>query len=335
MPTALIAEDSVLSRKVIRRFLEEIDFKVVAEVDNGLDAVVKTQALKPDLVILDVIMPKMDGITALEQIMSVSPTKVLILSSFGSKYANLAFSALERGAIAFIPKPSGMQAATNEFKNDLQTKAKACLAAKLVAGKYPPRSVRSLTSIEKPIQSVFRSQHLIILGGSTGAPKIMQEITSNLRTPLPPIVVIQHLPPGFSTTFATRLNRTSKLNVVEAQTGMSLSPNTIYVAPGGLHLVFQEDNHRIEICLYKGDRVNGVIPSLEPTIVSASYHYEGNLTVIILTGMGSDGLAGVRYAKQNGATVIAQDEKSSIIYGMPKAIVDEGLADRVCNPKSI
>ncbi|MFX1534350.1 MAG: chemotaxis-specific protein-glutamate methyltransferase CheB [Promethearchaeota archaeon] len=333
MPKVLIAEDSFVIRKIIRKILEEVGFKIVAEVDNGLDAVAKTRVCKPDLIVMDVVMPKMDGLTALDQIMTTCPTKILLISAYGPKYANIAFEAIERGAIAFISKPSGDQSLDYNFKEELQTKAKACLEAKL--GGYTQRSTAIYTSRKKRKKPIIQSQQLVIIGASTGGPKVVQELLSNLRTSFPPVIVIQHLPAGFSSTFATRLDKMSKLKVIEAQTGMNLNLNTVYVAPGGTHLVFEEKNNRLEVYLYKGERVNGVIPSLEPTIVSATYHYGKNVTLVVLTGMGTDGLAGARYSKNYGATILAQDEASSTIYGMPKAIVDAGLADIVANPKDI
>ncbi|MFX1254566.1 MAG: chemotaxis-specific protein-glutamate methyltransferase CheB [Promethearchaeota archaeon] len=335
MPTALIAEDSRVTQTVIRKFLEEIGFDIVAEVDNGLDAVKKTQTLHPDLVIMDLIMPKMEGLTALEQIMRTCPTRIILISAYGANYADAAFTALEQGAIDFISKYSGNEYSTTSFKEKLQTKAKIALNAKLVGQRYTSRGINISHSLKRENKPIFQTQQLIVIGASTGGPKVIQDILSNLIPPFPPVIVIQHLPIGFSSAFAERLDRGSRLNVVEAQKNMTLKSSTVYVAPGGNHLVLEEKRNRIQVHLFKGDTINGVMPSLEPTLLSASYYFGKNLTIVILTGMGSDGLAGARYSKSNGAMILAQDEQSSTVYGMPKAVVSEGLADIVANPQGI
>ncbi|MFX1253606.1 MAG: CheB methylesterase domain-containing protein [Promethearchaeota archaeon] len=183
--------------------------------------------------------------------------------------------------------------------------------------------------------SIFQSQQLIIIGASTGGPKVIQDILSKLIPPFPPVIVVQHFPVGFTTPFAERLDKWSELHIIEAKTGMLLTSNHVYIAPAGMHLVLDEDYSNIKIYLCKGDRVNGGIPALEPTLLSASYYFVKRLIVVILTGMGSDGLVGVQYCKANGGLVLVQDEQSSLVYGMPKAVLEAGFVGIVANPVSI
>ncbi|MHA2362526.1 MAG: chemotaxis-specific protein-glutamate methyltransferase CheB [Candidatus Hodarchaeales archaeon] len=340
MPRVVIADDSVFTRKMIRKLLEEINFDIIGEANNGLDAVSKTARFKPDLLIMDLMMPKMDGLTALKKIMEENPTRVLLISGFGSEYVDLAFTALDAGALAFVPKGTNTEDDSYDFKNELIQKAKICLKANLKRKSYkfdsPTAQARFDVAQRKAKfarkKTFMHKDNLIIIGASTGGPGVVKEIISRLRPPFPPIILVQHLPVGFSKAFSVRLDAISALKVIEAENDMRLKTNSVYIAPGGKHLVL---NSKDKLHLYDGDRVNGVIPSLDPTLISASYYFGSNLNVVILTGMGSDGLAGTRYSKQNGARIIIQDEDSSIIYGMPKAIADAELADYSSNPKNI
>ncbi len=340
MATALIADDSMFIRKSIRKVLEEMNFNKICEARDGLDAVAKTELFQPDLVLLDVIMPKMDGLTALVKIMTKTPTRVLVMSAYDPTHANIAFQALEHGALDFLPKPSAEQAHNYSFDHELRKKITSCLQARLNGHKHGlkkilPRCPKVQIKNRFHIQSRSLSNSLIIVGASTGGPTVVKKILSTLKRPLPPIILLQHLTTGFSPSFAARLSSITDLRVVEASVGMPLELNTVYVAPGGKHLVFEEKENFIHTHLFESDPVNGVQPSLDPTIVSASYFYNNRLIVIILTGMGNDGLAGTRYASENGAFVIAQDKSSSSIYGMPKAVIDANLADYIANPTQI
>lgn len=328
-PRAVIVDDSIVSRKVIRKILEGLGFRVVGEAGNGVDAIMKAETLKPDLMVLDIMMPKMDGLSALATIMEKAPTKVILVSAYGNEFFDMAFTGLEKGAFAFVAKaPSGETSA--EFERELRDKAKASLHASRAS--YVMSNVPLKPRKMPRMPSSNLSRHLLIIGASTGGPGVVKDVLTRLRPPFPPVIIVQHLPVGFTRTFAERMNAVSQLEIKEAESGMVLTTNTVFVAPGGKHLVLQDAGASMEIYLYEGDRVNGVMPSLDPTILSATYHYGQNLKVCILSGMGSDGLAGARYLKSNGGEVFAQDEETCVIYGMPKAVIDEGLADVVGTP---
>ena len=338
----LIVDDSILVRKVIRKALEEIpNLKISGEASNGEDAILKVKSLKPDLVIMDLIMPKMDGLSALKIIMTDSPTRVVMISAFGADYIDLAYNALEEGALAFVKKNSISETSQIEyFITELQKKVKYCLSIPVPKQKYHyiasevfnKQLSAPVRGSDYQVQLKNTEKKLVIFGSSTGGIPVVHAILSRIKPPFPPIILIQHLPVGFVAPFVKRLNTATSLDVVEATNEMRLKRNTVYVGAGGKHLVLKDGN---KLYLYEGDRVNGVIPSIDPTAISASYYYGKNLIVVILTGMGSDGLAGARYSKKNGALVIAQDEESSTIFGMPKAVIDANLTDAISNPLQI
>ena len=327
---AIIVDDSLLIRSIITKLLNELQYKVVSEASNGLDAVHKVQAYKPDLLIIDVMMPKMDGLTALTEIMKVVPTRTIVVSSYDEKYLDIAYRSLELGALAFIPKNTNITV----FQSELKSQIKLIENAKVVKKFYFEPSPEQMKLMHESRKIIRKNQHLVILGASTGGPNLVHEIISKLRKPFPPVIIIQHLPIGFTESFSNRMNNKTELDVVVAEEDMRVKMNTVYIAPGGKHLVLKDERFP-RISLSDGDRVNGVIPSLDPTIMSASHIYKDQLTITILTGMGSDGLAGCRYAHKHNAFIITQDEDSCVIYGMPKAINDENLADYTGNPSNI
>ena len=327
---AIIVDDSLLIRNIISKLLVELNYKVVSEANNGIDALNKVQNYKPDLLIMDVMMPKMDGLTALTEIMQTIPTRTIVVSSYDEKYLDIAYRSLELGALAFVPKNTNLSI----FQNELKSQIRNIESAKVIK-KFSYSSIPQILPVDSERKRVIlKSKHLVVIGASTGGPNLVHEIVSKLHKPFPPVVIIQHLPIGFTESFASRMNNKTELKVVVAEEDMSLSMNTVFIAPGGKHLVLKE-GIVTKISLSEGDRVNGVIPSLDPTIMSASHIFKDQLTIVILTGMGSDGLAGCRYAKKNNAYILTQDEESSVIYGMPKAINDEKLSDYSGNPGSI
>ena len=336
MPRALVVDDSFTIRMIVRKILNEIGFQV-EEAPNGFVALQKINLVRPDLIILDLVLPKMDGLTVLKKIMNKYPTNVIMISAFKSELADIALTALEHGALSVVSKKStSRDNSLYQFKQDLQQKAKESLLANVgKRNNFYKLTKKENYILKKPrikIKSVNAKDKLIIIGASTGGPSVIREIISNLQPNIPPIIIIQHFPVGFSNLFASRLNKITSLNVIEAEEGLNLKINTVYVAPGGKHLVFKEKG---VIHLFEGDKVNNIIPSIDITSLSASYHYSENLVSVILTGLGNNGLSGVRYSKQHGVRVIAQDKESSIIFGMPKAIIDANLADFVYNPLQI
>lgn len=344
MYSALIADDSLFIRKSIRKFLEKIGLTVVAEATNGLETIAKVQMIKPDFVFMDIIMPKMDGLTALKEIMEISPTKIIVISAYNPEHINGIFLALEYGAIDFLPKAI-ISDETYDFMEKMRKKIEFYSSINISRENTFPHlntvkrnNFHIYNQLIKSEEQYKRSfPHLIIIGASSGGPKVIQHILTKLTPPFPPIIVIQHLPKGISFDFALRLNKLVNFTIKEATDGEPLLMNTIYIAPSGKHLVFNhiDNNKSNKIYLFEGDRVNGVMPSLDPTILSASYYYKKKLLLIILTGMGVDGLAGARYAKHSGAKIIVQNEESCQAFSMPKAIIDANLADFIFEPSKI
>ena len=327
---AVIVDDSLLIRSILIKLLKELNYKVASEASNGLDAIQKVKTYKPDLLIMDVMMPKMDGLTSLTEIMRNTPTRTIIVSSYDEKYLDIAFRSLEIGALAFIAKNTNLTVFENEIKSQIKIIENAKIPKKLVIDSR----LASVPTFTDTKRLILKSKHLLIIGASTGGPNLVHEIISKLHKPFPPVVIVQHLPVGFTDSFSSRLNNRSELEVLVAEEDMHLRPNTVYIAPGGKHLILKNEL-AIKFSLTEGDRINGVIPSLDPTIMSASHIFKDQLTIVVLTGMGTDGLSGCRYAKKNNAFIITQDEDSCVVYGMPKAINDELLSDFTGDPSSI
>lgn len=327
---AIIVDDSFLIRNIITKVLVELNYKVVSEASNGIDAIHKVASYKPDILILDVMMPKMDGLTSLTEIMKNTPTRTIVVSSYDEKYLDIAYRSLEIGALVFIPKNTNYTV----FQSELKSQIKMIEGAKIPRKFILDPNLTTLPSLPDKKRLILKNKHLLIIGASTGGPNLVHDIISKLRKPFPPTIIIQHLPIGFTESFAHRMNGRTQLDVVIAEEDMRLDMNKVYIAPGGYHLILKNDLSP-RLSLTEGDRINGVIPSLDPTIMSASHIYKDQLTIVILTGMGSDGLSGCRYAKKNNAFIVTQDEESCVVYGMPKAINDDNLSDYTTNPSAI
>ena len=342
MQTVLIADDSLIIRKIIREVLEKMNLTIVAEARDGLDTINKTIATKPDLIVKDMVKPKKDGLTALKEIMKNSPAKVIVISAYDPKYLNTFFLALNYGAIDFIPKAIPNDNVYN-FKEVIQKKILSYLTTsppKNLSSGQKPLFEKNITNVcnnsIKPDRYVpVKPRQVIIIGASSGGPSVVQQILTELRPPVPPILIVQHLLKGFSSNFARRIDNLVDFTVKEAVHEEPLMMNTVYIAPGEKHLVLTTHEENMHINLLETDRVNGVMPSLDPTIISASQYYGNKLTLVILTGMGFDGLAGARFAKSWGAKIIVQDEASCLIFGMPKAIIEANLADEILEPAKI
>ena len=279
---AIIVDDSLLIRNIITKILVELNYKVVSEASNGLDAIHKVASYKPDLLIIDVMMPKMDGLTSLTEIMKKSPTRTIVVSSYDEKYLDIAYRSLEIGALAFIPKNTNITL----FQNELKSQIKIIETAKIPRKVFFDPKQTVVPVVNDRVRSIFKSRHLLIIGASTGGPNLVHDIIPKLRKPFPPTIVIQHLPVGFTESFSNRMNAKTELSVLVAEENMSLEMNKVYIAPGGKHLVLKQ-TFVTNISLQEDDRINGVIPSLDPTIMSASHIFKDQLTIVILTGMGS------------------------------------------------
>jgi len=301
------------------------EINVIGEAGDGIEAVEKVRELKPDVVTMDVEMPRMDGLTAVSEIMKLqSPPAIVMLSALTQEGADATFEALKRGAVDFLPKPSGTVSPDLRKKGfELIEKVKNAAVAKVSVYKRvvkPKPAIKHVTPLGK----------LIVIGASTGGPPVVEEIVSSL--PLSArfrVVIVQHMPKGFTSRFARRLDSVSDYNVKEATDGDKLKGGVVYVAPGDYHLVLEKKNGYVVTRLNKDQPINGVRPSVEPTLISAARVDGPNTIAIILTGMGKDGQVGVQFVKDAGGKVIAQSRESCVVFGMPKRAIETGCVDVV------
>jgi two-component system chemotaxis response regulator CheB len=319
----LVVDDSALFRQVLTRLLSAIPgVRVVGTARNGEEAVAKVIELRPDLVTMDVEMPVLDGLAALERIMSTCPTRVLMLSNLTSRGTRQTVQALCLGAVDFVPKPP-TQEGLPELAAELGEKVATAMQARI-----PARHRIVPQCLPRPLRVArARSRQLVVIGASTGGPSALEEVLSRLEPDLPAaVIVVQHLPKAFTASLAQRLDAVCPLPVREAQAREELLSGTVLVAAGGSHLVVRapgEAEHG------QGPARHGVRPAIDVTLETAALHYGADVTAVVLTGMGRDGTAGSRAVRLAGGTVIAQDEASSTVYGMPRAVVRAGLADYV------
>ncbi|MDN5310814.1 MAG: two-component system, chemotaxis family, protein-glutamate methylesterase/glutaminase [Methanolobus sp.] len=344
----LVVDDSALMRKVISDILsEDPEIKVVGTARNGLDAVEKVERLKPDVVTLDVEMPTLDGLHALGYIMSECPTPVVMLTAVDPKSAERTLNAFEYGAVDFIQKPSGnISLNIMDIANDIRLKVKIASRVDLKKLGFMEEHVNSRESAEKkqhvPTAKApedarkkhFSNQKILAIASSTGGPRALEQVIPKLPGNLKvPVVIVQHMPAGFTASLAQRLDMQSQLRVCEAKDGDVLEPGIVYIAPGNYHMEIVQKNISGRtsevVSLNQNPREQGVRPCANILFKSLVPLYGQNILAVILTGMGADGADGAEEIKKAGGKVIAEDERSCVVYGMPKAVVQRGLSDSV------
>ncbi len=345
----LVVDDSALMRKIISDILNsDPDIKVIDTARNGQIAVEKVEQLRPDVVTLDHEMPVLDGLHALGYIMSECPTPVIMLSAADERGAELTLNAFEYGAVDFIQKPSGtISRDIEQIAQEIRSKVKAAAKAQLKNLHFMEEHVissetrKTHSDRQKQISNPLRSnprrvmtKKILAIGSSTGGPRALEQVIPKLPQDLrAAVLVVQHMPAGFTASLAQRLNSQSALVVREAKDGDLIQEGVVLIAPGDYHMeVIQKmiDGKTVEvISLNKEPRELGVRPCVNVLFRTLAPIYGANILSVIMTGMGTDGAEGVEKIKQAGGKAIAEDERSCIVYGMPKAIVDRGLADRI------
>ncbi len=312
----MIVDDSAFMRKIIADSIEDIEsIEVVGIARNGLDALEKIDTLKPDIITLDIEMPKLDGIETLKEIKKSCSTPVIMLSSV--KKPEVTFEALELGALDFIEKPENLNKNLEEFKKDLELKITSLVGSK--------NNLKKKKKSKVPAKRAVRTD-AIVIGSSTGGPKALVHLIENLPSPIDiPIFIVQHMPKGFTKSFAERLDRLTPIRVVEAEDNMRIEKNTVYLAPGDFHLRLQDGR----IKLTDGDKLHGVRPAVDYLFEDAARIYKEKLVGIILTGMGKDGTTGMREIKKLKGATIAQDEETSVVFGMPGNAIAGRVVDEV------
>jgi two-component system chemotaxis response regulator CheB len=339
MVKLLIVDDSAFMRNALSTMLSsDPEIKIVGTARDGLEAIEKIESLKPDIVTMDVEMPRMDGITALRHIMETNPLPVIMVSSIATEGAKVTLDALDLGAVDFIPKNlSELSINIVKIKEILIDKIKHIARKGLVKKQVrPPGRAAAPRVIEVPPHMPHRTTGerrigILSIGTSTGGPKALQEIIPKLPKEFPaPIVIAQHMPPNFTGPFAERLNQLSQIEVREAKEGELLKPGVALIAPGWGHMRVKRVRG-IETVVSISENKEDFIyrPSVDALMGSVAECFPGRALGVILTGMGNDGLKGMISLKKTGGRIFAQDEESCVVYGMPKAVVDAGIADKV------
>ena len=328
----LVVDDSALMRKFISDILNsDTRIEVVGTARDGKEALNQIRALKPDVVTMDVEMPTMDGLKALEEIMSTNPLPVIMVSSMTQQGAETTMKALALGCVDYIGKPSGsISINIREVGQDIIDKVIAASTARLKTSRAMP-SVPSASSFRRmtpPANTVRRD--IVAIASSTGGPMALSELLPKLPKNFPvPIVITQHMPKEFTPSFSKRLNDSSKIEVVEGFDGLTLKPGRAVIAPGGSHLIIKRRAGAAVCGLSDAPPVCSVKPAANVMFQSVAEEYGGNVLCVILTGMGRDGTDGATLLRRRGAYVIAESQKTCVVYGMPKSAVDAGVVDEV------
>lgn len=352
----LIVDDSALVRQMLEEMLgKDPNIEVVGTASDPYDARDKVKLLHPDVLTLDVEMPKMDGVTFLKNLMRLHPLPVVMVSTLTEKGADVTFEALDLGAVDFVTKPKIDLAHTFEdYAFEIRRKvlsasrvSKSSLErqyARYAANKdhqpkiasAPTQSVAEKYSADAILKkSNFNSRHfkttdkIIALGASTGGTEAIKEVLMRMPASSPAIVITQHIPAAFSLPFATRMNTVSEMNVCHAEDGQQILPGHVYIAPGDKHLLVERDGARYVCRLNDGPPVNRHKPSVDVMFRSVTQNVGPNAIGVILTGMGNDGAAGMKEMQAVKAPTIAQDEKTSVVWGMPGEAVKLNAADEI------
>jgi two-component system, chemotaxis family, protein-glutamate methylesterase/glutaminase len=333
----LIADDSAFMRTALRRMLEsDPDIKVVAMAQDGYNAVELCKEHDPDVVTLDLEMPRLTGLQALERIMQSKPRPVIMVSSLTTAGAEATIEAFSLGAFDCIPKPmSHASLDIIRVRQDLVDKVKAGFAgrdrySRIVQAPVVSRSA-GFSIAPKPSFLGSRVMPIVCLGCSTGGPAALQQILPALPGDLPAaVVIVQHMPVGFTGPFAKRLNTLCQVQVQEATADQTLEPGTVLIAPAGYHTTFaRRTQSKYSICLSSSR--NGMLhmPSVDVMMKSAAEVFENPAIGVILTGMGADGAQGMLAMHARGSATIGQDERTSVVYGMPRACAEMGILDKI------
>jgi two-component system, chemotaxis family, protein-glutamate methylesterase/glutaminase len=324
----LIVDDSAIVRKVLTDALSgEADIEVVGTAPDPFVARDKILSLNPDVLTLDIEMPRMDGVTFLKKLMHHHPMPVIVISSLGIASSRAALEALEAGAIDVLAKPGGPQS-VGDLRLSLASKIRAAKVARLRA--HAPRAAAPATPTAQMRQvQPFPASAVIAIGASTGGTEAIQKVLVELPENCPGIVITQHIPAVFSRSFATRLNELSAIRVREAEDGDRIEPGLALVAPGNFHMLLKRAPAGYRVEVKDGPMVCFQRPAVDVLFHSVAQAAGSTATGAILTGMGSDGALGMLAMKKAGARTIAQDEATCVVFGMPKEAIRLGAVDRV------
>jgi two-component system chemotaxis response regulator CheB len=344
----IVIDDSAFMRKSLTLMLEsDREIRVIATARDGNDGIEKISKLKPDIVTLDIEMPGMDGLTALKIIMEQMPVPVLMVSSLTTESAQSTMQAFDLGAVDFISKDlASISTNIKYIKDELIDKIKQIARSRLIQTRFRMRrlvqSSRDRKSQIAPVskivsfESVASDFQAVVVGISTGGPEALHKLIPKIPEQFPiGMVIVQHMPPHFTKSLADRLNNISEVNVKEAEQGEVIEPGKVLIAPGGKHLTFRNDGPNV-ITEISDEPIDALYrPSADIMMKSAGVTFHGPLLGVIMTGMGRDGVEGLKCIKSKGGYVIAQDEESCVVYGMPQAALDEDVVDSMVSLENL
>jgi len=324
----LFIDDSVVARRMVSTALERDSDIQVTGVSSGKLGLARLALEKTDIVLLDVEMPEMDGIEVLREIRATDPViPVVMFSSLTARGAVATLDALSAGANDYVTKPQAQESA--EAALDYVYEALSTRIRALVGTRTDPEIKDASTSARESSRPSFRPS-ILAIGASTGGTEAMHEMLTHFPDSLPfPVVAVQHMPPIFTGYFAERLDRLLPFSVIEGADKMDVAPNTVYIAPGGLHMTVERGTRGLWLRTYDGPKVNSCRPAVDVLFASLAKLKQERILGVVLTGMGSDGLDGARDLVNSGGSIFVQDAASSVVWGMPGAIAREGLATKI------
>ncbi len=334
MIRVLVVDDSAIVRRTLTEELSKFDdVEVVGQAANAYEARDRIVELKPDVLTLDIEMPKMDGLSFLQRLMKHYPLPVVIVSSVAQRGSENALRAMQLGAIEVVPKPSD-SFSVPDVARFLIMAIRAAATANLKVRRMMTHSPTQETAPTRDY-SGDPNASILAVGSSTGGTRALEHVLARLPSNTPPVVIVQHMPPGFTASFAERLNTDFSPNVKEGRSGEELAPGTVYIAPGGFHMMVRSRSGRPVLQVKEGPPVNFHRPSVDVLLGSLAQTFPNRTSAAILTGMGSDGARGLLALRQAGAHTLAQDEATSVVWGMPRAAYELGGAEQLVPLDSI
>lgn len=326
----LIVDDSALIRKLLSAIVQaEPDFELVGAAADAYIARDMVNQFAPDVITLDIEMPKVDGLTFLEKLMKARPTPVLMISTLTERGSEATLRALELGAVDYIAKPKiGISEGLSEYQQDIVSKIRT--VAKANIKRKRPQSRPPVTSL-----NYTGTEKIIAIGASTGGTEAIKEVLLQMPAACPAIVITQHMPPGFTRSFAERLNKLCTITVKEAAHNERVLPGCAYIAPGDLHLTVTRSGADYRVTLTDTERVSGHKPSVDVMFESLAQVAGPNVLAAILTGMGKDGARGMLDIRNKGGYTVAQDEASCVVFGMPAEAIRLGAVEKICSIEAV
>lgn len=338
----LVVDDSSLVRDILTKGLaQDPGLEVVGQAADPYEARDKILNLKPDVVTLDVEMPRMNGVEFLKYLMPQHPIPVVMVSAHTEKGKKITLEALDAGAVDFVTKPSAdMARGLAEMLGELRTKVKIASVANVGHWKFkrpPLEADLAQKALEKKMSATAGAlaqprrykDVVLVVGASTGGTEALREMLEAMPADIPAMVVVQHMPVGFTEIFARRLNESCAMQVKEAVNGDLVVPGRVLIAPGGFHMRLAQHKEQLAVELTTGSKINGHMPSVDPLMLSAAKVLKDKAVGIMLTGMGGDGADGLLAMRQAGAKTLAQDEATCVVFGMPKVAWDKGAVEKL------